>query len=823
MVAACAVGCGHGASTGSTASTASRDDGSATIAVEKKDAYPHVVRIIREGDPRPAVAMVVESSSGSYASTALGALLEARLARAGFAGVDSRADRDAFRVRSLVESPARAAEFVAAARAALAGRVTPGSPELALVVRRVAALRRHPLEAPIAQAVARCTGELGVLQSDASIDPTTPDGVAQLEATRAAAYGAAQVAFAAVGGHALVESAAAAVHRGEAWPRGKAPETAPPTDDQIGVHVSSERPLGSARLTLAVPTSHADAAAAASRRVGDPDGPLVARMRALPVPFRVLEVRASARPRGGCLSVTLETVRSTPLPIVEEGAALAATVARQELDLARASTAASGGEPGAAGWPLGPAARAAVRLASDPREAAELGGLWSLSTPAPSDEKSAYVVALALPIPSADARDASPESGAAPQSARRFSAALEKAAAAASAPGIERVGRLERGQGELWVALASPCGAWAEGSSDPGSTALALMTALAAQPAGGRGVTLEPWVAPDGVGVVAHAPRAPGEPVAAFTARVAEEAARVLVAAPFSTAALATARAVLLNRVGDGIAPEGRAMGAMASALVPGHPSWLAPFGAWEELANASAEAASVRWSTLAAGPLRLAVLANESEEQIEVAARTIDRWVVRGIDGAKACAPVEPPGAAKSGTVQVTLPASPTPVWQALLGFPVPPHGSPEGALGELTLAGLSGPEGWLGRATAASSLAATAQARLVGGARASALVIDVRAPEATLEAAVAQVRALLQRLRQGAIGTADFERSQALRDRWELEASLDPRRRLINLWRDPRPAPPSFPLSLEGWRAWAANTLSDEKLVVVIAKPKR
>jgi hypothetical protein len=824
LVAAFALGCGHGASSGSAAVTAPRDDGSAIIAVERKDAYPNMVRIVREGDPRPAMAMVVATGSGSYASTALGALLEARLGRAGFPAVDSRADRDSFRVRSLVETPARAAEFVAAARAALAAGVTPGSPELALVLRRIAALRRHPLEAPIAQAVARCTGELGVLQSDASIDPSTPDGVAQLEATRAAAYGAAQVAFAAVGGHALVESAAAAVHRGEAWPRGNALESTPAAEDQAGVYISSERPSGSARLTLAVPISHADAAAAASRRAGDPDGPLVARLRALPVPFRVVEVRASARPRGGCLSVTLETARSTPSPVVEEGAALAATVARQELDFARANTSGpSGGEPGAAGWPLGPAARAAVRLASDPREAAELGGLWSLSAAGSSDEKSAYVVALALPMPSADARDAPLESGAALQSTRRFSAALEKAAAAWSAPGIERVGRLERGQGELWVALASPCGASAEGSSDPGTTALALMTALATQPAGGRGVTLEPWVAPDGVGVVAHASRAPGEPMAAFTARVAQEAARVMVAAPFSSAALASARAVLLNRVGDGIAPEGRAMGALASALVPGHPSWLAPFGAWEELANASAEGASVRWSTLAAGPLRLAVLANESEEQIELAARTVDRWLVRGIDGVRGCAPVEPPGPGKSGTIQVTLPASPAALWQGLLGLPVPPHGSAEGALGELTLAGLSGPEGWLGRAMAASSLAASAQARLVGGARAAALVIDVRAPEATLDAAVAQVRALFQRLRQGAIGPADFERSQALRERWELEASLDPRRRLLNLWRDPRPAPAPFPLSLEGWRAWAANTLSDEKLVVVIAKPKR
>jgi hypothetical protein len=348
------------------------------------------------------------------------------------------------------------------------------------------------------------------------------------------------------------------------------------------------------------------------------------------------------------------------------------------------------------------------------------------------------------------------------------------------------------------------------------------MSALAMQPPNARGVTLEPWVAPDGVGLVAHAARAPGESAQALTARVAEEAGRVLVSAPFSPGALATARGVLLNRVGDGIASEGRAMSALASALSPGHPSWLAPFGAWEELASASVEATSVRWSALAGGPLRLAVLANDSEQQIDLAARTLDRWLVRGMDGSRGCPAAEAPGIPKSGTVQVTLPSS-SPVWQALLGFPVPPPGTMEGAFGELTLAGLSGPEGWLVRATGAASLAATVQARLVGGPRAAALVIDVRAPEATLDAAVAQIRALLQRLRQGAVTPADFERSQALRDRWDLDASLDPRRRLITVWREPRPPPPAVPLSIEGWRAWVANTLSDEKLVVVIAKPKR
>ena len=165
---------------------------------------------------------------------------------------------------------------------------------------------------------------------------------------------------------------------------------------------------------------------------------------------------------------------------------------------------------------------------------------------------------------------------------------------------------------------------------------------------------------------------------------------------------------------------------------------------------------------------------------------------------------------------------ASPPPFAQALLGVSVPRQGTPDAIWGELTLAGLAGPEGWLGKAVASSSLGATAQARIVGGARAAALVVDIRTPESSLDAAVAQVRALFERLRQGAIGPADYERSAAQRDRWDVDASLDPRRRLVDLWREPRPAKTNALPTLEGWRAWAASALRDEKLVVVLAKPR-
>ena len=48
----------------------------------------------------------------------------------------------------------------------LAPTVDPAKTKLALVSKRVASLRRHPFEAPVSAAVARCTGELGLLASD---------------------------------------------------------------------------------------------------------------------------------------------------------------------------------------------------------------------------------------------------------------------------------------------------------------------------------------------------------------------------------------------------------------------------------------------------------------------------------------------------------------------------------------------------------------------------------------------------------------------------------------------------------------------------------
>jgi hypothetical protein len=776
-----------------------------------------VALVVRDGDPHGAFAALMITAAGSYASTGLAAVLESRLQKAGFAAIASRADRDSVRLRILLDTKEQATGFMEATQKALAQPIVAGSPEVGLATRRIAALKRHPLEAPIVAAIARCTGELGALGNEPAIDPASTDGVALLESARAATYAANRVAFGAVGNATLTASVVDALRRADEWPNGTAFDTAWISSDSTGAYAGAGVSAGTARATVALATRRAQNAVTAAQSLGAPDSALAARLRALSLPFRVVESTATARLRGGCVALTLETSRSGPG--IEEATAIAVQVVRQEVERAQsASVSASFRDRGPF---LGDVAAKAVRAAGDPRDAAELAAVWSVTQPAAPNDKESLTVALALPPPNLDPRDASADLGSQAQlSTQRLSAAMTQIDKAWSTPVLERRDRVERGQGELWVLVASPCGTASEGEADSGLSALAVTAALAARGHETRGVSLEPWIAPDGIGVLAHAQRAPGETSGLLTARVADEVARTLVSAPFAAGPFSSARGVLLDRVGNGISADGRALDVFAGAVAPSHPSWVGPLGSWDELAKVGAEGASLRWSALTSGPLRVAVLANEDAQQADQVARIVDRVLIRTTDQPRACPAVETAPTARSGTLEVSLPSSSSSS-QALLGFPISPQGGADSALAEMTLAGLSGADGWLAKALASSSLGATAQARLLGGTRAAALVVDLRAPDSQLDAAVAQVRGLLQRLRQGAILQADLDRSAAQRDKWDLDASLDPRRRLVDLWRDSKPY--SKVVSLDAWRGWAASALKDDQLIVVLARPKR
>jgi len=96
----------------------------------------------------------------------------------------------------------------------------------------------------------------------------------------------------------------------------------------------------------------------------------------------------------------------------------------------------------------------------------------------------------------------------------------------------------------------------------------------------------------------------------------------------------------------------------------------------------------------------------------------------------------------------------------------------------------------------------------------------VRLTATDATLDAAVAETRNLLDRIRQGAFREADRARAATSLAHDALGRSLDPRERVIALWRGETAtrAP-----SLDVLQVFAAASLHDDALVIVAARPSR
>ncbi|HKQ70955.1 MAG TPA: hypothetical protein VJT73_16530, partial [Polyangiaceae bacterium] len=287
--ALCLASCGRsGALPSTSACPLGASDVASPIEVKRLDGRPALALVARDGDPAFAIAAAVTVEGSAYVKAALAGLLEARLKKAGLAVVEVRADLGSLRIRSLIDAPSRSGEFMRRVRDAMGQPIVAATPEMAVAHRRVQALRRHPFEAPIMARTAACTGELGTLATEPALDPTSTEGTAELEAARRAACASNRVAFGFIGSRpatlAVIDDHASS----EMW--SKAAASVSPTaasSENIGAFVSSERAAGTARLTLALPARRAETAIAAARDLGEPDGALVARLAALPYPFRV--------------------------------------------------------------------------------------------------------------------------------------------------------------------------------------------------------------------------------------------------------------------------------------------------------------------------------------------------------------------------------------------------------------------------------------------------------------------------------------------------------------------------------------------------------
>jgi hypothetical protein len=252
-------------------------------------------------------------------------------------------------------------------------------------------------------------------------------------------------------------------------------------------------------------------------------------------------------------------------------------------------------------------------------------------------------------------------------------------------------------------------------------------------------------------------------------------------------------------------------------ALAPKHVSLLDPRGTWQSITEIPSHAAELERHALLRGPLRLAVLANGDARQVESGEPALERWLRPERRENVAC-PSDPPVAARPAEYEVD-PSSPSSgSVRAIVAVPISP--APGGGVpieAEWTAELLNRDGGWLDHSLRASALALSAEATVLGGREAGALAVELVATTDKLHEAVAQTRAVLARLSEGAATPEDLSFARSAFDRARVASSVDPRHRIVGLWLGARGAPAPTLLTL---RAFHHDVLGPDHHVVVVTK---
>ncbi len=706
---------------------------------EKAASGPQLLRIVREPG-RAALAIVTRqgdpaSAVAAFVSTAgigtRGSIVQTALAGLFEARlVGASVTPQEGGVRVVV--PMRDKGDLAHLAAALLESVTRES-DLSTVRRKVGALAALPHESAEVARVATCEGAL-VAPPDLSVP-----SISELESWRRAAVVSGRVGFGVVG--------AVKVEHAPLLPNGSGAEPSEDDDPALAIY---DTPRLSVDIMWRGDLRLLDVA----HTLGTPHSRFDAMLTASDAGAHVHAITAALSPRGVCLSVRAE--------LDEGGAQRVASLvalATKVVSEAVAEGDATASSPNTAFE----AAEQAALIALAP------GGQRAVATP--------YVV-VGAPSPTSATHDA-------------LAQAIETSSHAWDTRVVEARTRLETGQPAPWMLIASPCGTAGETDGDAGaSAAFAVAVARMALRAG---VSAEPWLAQDGMGVFA-------------SDRDARKLADVL------------ARSFVVDPIEDARASQGRlleavhpALAALAQAIAAGRPASVLPTGTSYGLLRLSDAAIASRAEALRLGPVRVAVIANVDGAQADAAVARADRWLAR--ERARACPAQAATSTVNPGTYAVVTDDGSS---EAYIGAMVPDGMEPQASAIAGALDGASG----LLEKSLGDGLARSFGARVLGQAGARAIVIHVEAPASALDAAVAQVRALLDRMKQGALTEGDLTRAKKHQEMTRTARLADPRQRLVALFRGDANAPPDT--SLDQVRAAAAVVLRDDLLVIVAARPR-
>lgn len=748
---------------------------------------PRLVVVRRDGDPSAAIAIEIVGTD-SFELAMIGAAIGGRLEAAAFTGVEVTSGDRIARVRAL--APQLGATVAQQIDTALQAPIGKDDPAMAAARRALDVFGARPVLDPALARAVRCLDR----PTRASSFKAPDDLVGYVEKARAARVHADTIVVGAVGSGAVDTFSAA-------W------RTAPALSGSVLVDPPKDpSPREAVTLSLAheggvvvIEGGPRAALPSAVTVLSDPDGPLAMRLRAAD-DFRLRGVAGAARADGACVVIEVEPSRSFAKDPERFAirSAVAMEVARQEAELAlEASKTNDDGE----------AARIAIGAGGDPREAADRAAWWAWPATTPPPLSSAATLSLPAAVV-AKGPQVDVEAALAALSPK-FSVALQKSKLAWTKSELELRGHLEIGQGELWIALGTPCSVAHEGTGDAGLASIAMHALAPVHPI--DGVTIEPWTAATGVGLVAHAAPRTGETPQRLAYRVGDAIGRRFLASFPHGDDLARARADALISI-SAQPGGGDLVRAGLRAEMPLHPSWLDPIGTLEAAAKTSIESVDLRLATLRNGPLRIAVLANAEDAQSDAAARAAERWLPRRPGEARAC-PIVDAGAPPKGSIVPLTVKSGTGV---ALAFPVD---EPNRELAAHLAAILDGSSGRI--ALEMSGLGTRYEARLVRGVGRHALVILVLAPDPNVDAVVSKLRSLLEKLRGAGLEAADLARAD--RDRAAARAArrLEPRARVVDLFAsDTVPAVVELTLL----RAAAAKIFDEDRAQLVVARlPKQ
>jgi predicted kinase len=490
----------------------------------------------------------------------------------------------------------------------------------------------------------------------------------------------------------------------------------------------------------------------AAHALGESASPFAAMIMATNANAHVRRVTSSLSARGACLSVRIDVGGDAPDRI----AAIAAVGERE----VRAA--------------IEDARTDEIVWASDATRAAEQAAIIALAT----DHVTKMDAAPSIVVGTGGTRDA-------------IESALGDARRAWSTHVAEARTRVEHGQPEAWIVVASPCGTSGEAENDAGASAV-FANAIAAS-VRAHGANADAWIANDAIGVVANGPD---------EASLADLVARAFAIDPLGLDVITPAQSRLFASTHAGLS-------ALAEAIAPNRPSSVAPSGTAYALLRLSTASIDARADALRRGPLRVAVIANDDAAHAEAAALRIDRWLARG--HARACPAETAPQIPKPGTYAITTDEGTSEVYVAAM---VASEFENEAS----AIASILDGDGGLLDSALGDGATRERSARVLGPPGARAIVIHVSAPASALDAAVAQLRALLDRVRQGAIRDEDLTRAKKHDDAARSIAMRDPRARAIALFRDEH-AP--LPVTLDRVRAAASACLHDDALVIIGARP--